>query len=71
MGESLKVGDFKLGFAFIEASTGNGKYPQEWDHHYIKGRFEIVEILENKIILKEDKIKFPVMISKIKKYEPD
>ena len=61
---------YQVGFAYIEASTANGKSKyNEWSSHYIEGIYEVVEIEETKIWLKEEKIKFPVMKEKIIKFE--
>ena len=64
------MNDYKIGFAFIEAHTANGKARyNEWSSHSISGVYEVVEIEETKIWLKEDKIRFPVMKDKIKTFE--
>lgn len=55
---------------YIEAQTGNGnnKY-REFSNHNISGHYEFVREDETTIWLKEEKIVFPVLKSKIAKIE--
>jgi hypothetical protein len=62
----MEVNDFGL----FEFATGNGnKKHNEWSSHYIKGYYQVVKIEDEKIYLKEENIIFPVLKSRITKFE--
>jgi Cu2+-containing amine oxidase len=63
--------DYQICTAYIEASTGNGNANHnEWSSHPIKGVYEVVKIEETKIYLRDDKITFPVLKTRVVVYEP-
>jgi hypothetical protein len=63
--------NFEIGqFAYLEFRSGNeSKKHNEWSSHFIAGHYEIVKVEDEKIYLKEDGITFPVLKSRITKFE--